>query len=90
MGKEKVTLTLDAERLAELRAQVGTRSLSAGVDAAIAAYLDRLTHQLAVDEWLAQMQASSAPAPTGTWDWATRLTDECRPAATRGAPRRAS
>lgn len=60
MAKEKVTLTLDAERLAALRAQVGNRSLSVGVDAAIAAYLDRLTHQAAVDEWLAQMLAKDA------------------------------
>lgn len=61
MAKEKVTLTLDAERLAALRARVGNRSLSAGVDAAITAYLDRLMHQAAVDEWLAQMQAQHAP-----------------------------
>ncbi|MGQ0772915.1 MAG: hypothetical protein ACT4NY_00595 [Pseudonocardiales bacterium] len=76
MAKERVTLTLDAERLAALRAQVGNRSLSAGVDAAIAAYLDRLMHQAAVDEWLAQMQAHQDPAPARTAYWAARLITE--------------
>ena len=50
MAKEKVTLTLDAGRLAELRGRVGGRSVSAAVDAALAAYLDRLRHLAAVDE----------------------------------------
>jgi len=50
MTKEKVTLILDADRLAARRAQMGSRSLSATVDAAIAVYLDRLVHLAAVDD----------------------------------------
>src|SRR5260221_3860246 len=40
MAKEKVTLTLDSENLAALRSLVGSRSLSASVDRAIAAHVD--------------------------------------------------
>jgi hypothetical protein len=39
MPREKVTLTLDVDRLGELRALVGTRSLSAAVDSAVLANL---------------------------------------------------
>jgi hypothetical protein len=49
MAKEKVTLTLDAEKLAGLRALVGAKSLSASVDSAIGAHLARLQHLAAVD-----------------------------------------
>lgn len=76
MAKEKVTLTLDAGRLAELRSQVGSRSLSAAVDAAVAAYIDRLQHLAAVDEWLAEMEREHGPVPTQTLDWAAQLVDE--------------
>jgi hypothetical protein len=55
MAKEKVTLTLDAENLAALRALVGPRSLSAAVDAAVAERLARLQHLAAVDEWLVEL-----------------------------------
>lgn len=89
MAKEKVTLTLDAERLAALRTQVGSRSLSATVDAAIAAYLDRLVHLAAVDEWLAELQGDHGPVPTETLEWAARLIDEWESDVHQDAPRRA-
>lgn len=56
MAKEKLTLTLDAEQVAALRELVGARSLSAGVDAAVAAYVTRMRHLAAVEEWLAEME----------------------------------
>ncbi len=75
MAKEKVTLTLDADRLKELRALVGSRSLSAGVDAAIAAYLLRARHLAAVDEWLAELEQEHGPVPPETLEWAARIVD---------------
>jgi hypothetical protein len=71
MAKEKVTLTLDAEKLAGLRALVGAKSLSASVDSAIAAHLARLQHLAAVDEWLAELERKRGPIPTETLDWRT-------------------
>lgn len=76
MAKEKVTLTLDAENLAALRALVGSRSLSAAVDAAIVERLARLRHLAAVDEWLAELDAEYGPVPPETLEWAARLVDE--------------
>jgi predicted transcriptional regulator len=75
MAREKVTLTLDAERLAELRSLVGARSLSAAVDNAVAAYLARLRHLSAVDEWLAELERSHGPVPAETLDWAAQLVE---------------
>ena len=73
MPKEKVTLTLDSAKLAELRRLVGSRSLSAGVDAALAAYVARMRHLAAVDEWLAEMEREHGPVPQETLEWAARL-----------------
>ncbi|MGH3826890.1 MAG: hypothetical protein ACRDQX_06925 [Pseudonocardiaceae bacterium] len=76
MPKEKVTLTLDAGRLAELRAHVGNRSLSAAIDAALAAHLDRVRHGAAVDEWLAELERDHGPVPVETVEWAARLVED--------------
>ncbi len=76
MAKEKVTLTLDADSLRELRDMVGNRSLSAAVDAAVAAYLARLRHLAAVDEWLLELEREHGPAPAETLEWAARLVDD--------------
>ncbi|MGH3752433.1 MAG: hypothetical protein ACRDRP_07005 [Pseudonocardiaceae bacterium] len=86
MPKEKITLTLDAGRLAELRSQVGSRSVSAAVDSALAAYLDRLRHEAAVDEWLAELDRDHGPVPVETLEWAARLVEDW--AATRSEERR--
>ncbi len=86
MPKEKVTLTLDAGRLAELRSQVGSRSVSAAVDTALAAHLDRLRHGAAVDEWLAELDRDHGPVPVETLEWAARLVENW--AATRSEGRR--
>jgi hypothetical protein len=75
MGKEKVTLTLDAETLAGLRAIAGAKSLSASVDSAIAAHLARLRHLAAVDSWLLQLEQKHGPIPPETLDWAARIVD---------------
>ncbi len=76
MPKEKVTLTLDAGQLEELRSMVGARSLSATVDAAVASYLARLRHLRAVDEWLAELEAQYGPVEPETLEWAARIVDE--------------
>ena len=76
MAKEKVTLTLDAETLAALRALVGPRSLSAAVEAAVAERVARLQHLSAVDEWLAELSRANGPVPAETLEWAARLVDE--------------
>jgi predicted transcriptional regulator len=76
MAKEKVTLTLDAEHLKELRQRVGSRSLSASVNAAIAAHVQRMRHLAAVDEWLAEMEQEHGPIPAETLEWAAREVDQ--------------
>lgn len=78
MAKEKVTLTLtlDAENLAALRALVGPRSLSATVDAAVAERLARLQHLAAVDEWLAELDQAHGPVRSETLEWAARLIEQ--------------
>jgi len=76
MGKEKVTLSLDADQLAELRTLVGARSLSAAVDSAVASYLARVRHLHAVDEWLAELERQHGPVPTETLEWAAQIVDQ--------------
>jgi|GEM_PF-2318800 len=76
MGKAKVTLTLDAGRVARLRSEVGNRSLSAAVDTAVRLYLDRLAHLRAVDEWLAELEQAHGPVPAETLEWAARLVED--------------
>jgi hypothetical protein len=86
MAKEKVTLTLDSEHLAALRSLVGSRSLSASVDRAIAAHVDRMKHLAAVDEWLEELEDAHGPIPTETLEWAGQLIDDW---ARRGKRRKA-
>lgn len=76
MPKEKVTLTLDGEQLQALRKLVGARSLSAAVDNAVSAYLARLRHLDAVDEWLAEMEREFGPVPPEALEWAAQIVDE--------------
>jgi hypothetical protein len=76
MAKEKVTLTVDADVLRELRGLVGARSLSAAVDSAIAAYVQRARHLAAVDDWLAELEREHGPVPTETLEWAARVVDQ--------------
>jgi hypothetical protein len=90
MAKEKVTLTLDADALAELRAQVGARSLSAAVDNAVAAYLARMRHLGAVDEWLAEMEREYGPVPPETLDWAADLVDAWEADRSSSSPRKST
>lgn len=86
MPKEKVTLTLDSESLEALRSLVGARSLSAAVDAAVSAYLARMRHLVAVDEWLAELERAYGPVPTETLEWAATLVEDWE--ASHGARRR--
>lgn len=76
MAKEKVTLTLDTERVRELRTVVGARSLSSAVDSAIAAYLSRQRHLAAVDEWLAELEQEHGPIPEETFERAAQVVRE--------------
>lgn len=87
MAKEKVTLTLDAEQLGELRRTVGARSLSAAVDSAVAAYLARIRHLAAVDDWLVELERQHGPVPNETLEWAAQLV-EGWDAERSGRPRR--
>lgn len=73
MAKEKVTLTLDADRLRTLRNLVGSRSLSAAVDDAVAAHVIRLQHLSAVDDWLAELERTHGPIPPETLEWAAQI-----------------
>jgi hypothetical protein len=75
MAREKVALTVNRERLEELRDLVGARSLSVAVDSAIAAYLARLRHPAAVDEWLIGLEREHGPVPPDTLEWAARLVE---------------
>lgn len=85
MAKEKVTLTLDAANLAKLRSLVGSKSLSATIDSAVAAHIALLEHLAAVDDWLAEMEAQHGPVPTETLEWAARLIDDWESGAERSA-----
>ncbi len=87
MAKEKVTLTLDAKDLAELRQLVGARSLSAAVGDAVSAHLAKWRHLGAVDEWLAELEREHGPIPTETLEWAAQVIDEWE-ATTKSKPRR--
>jgi hypothetical protein len=76
MAKEKVTLTLEAENLASLRELVGSRSLSASVDRAIAAHVARVKHLSAVDQWLGELEDAHGPIPPESLEWAGRLVED--------------
>jgi hypothetical protein len=76
MAKEKVTLTLDGDQLGELRRTVGARSLSAAVDSAVAAYLARVRHLAAVDDWLVELEREHGPVPQETLEWAAQLVEQ--------------
>jgi hypothetical protein len=88
MAKEKVTLTLDGTQLQELRRVAGARSLSAAVDSAVAAYLGRLRHLTAVDEWLAELERDHGPIPNETLEWAAQLVEQWESQQSRPAKRR--
>lgn len=75
MPKEKVTVTLEASTLHELRSLVGARSLSAAIDAAIRAHVQRMRHLVAVDDWLAELERAHGPVPSETLEWAARLVE---------------
>jgi hypothetical protein len=86
MPKEKVTLTLDAVQLDELRRLAGARSLSAAVDGAVSAYLAKWRHLAAVDDWLAELEREHGPVPPETLEWAEQVVERWEPV--RGGPRR--
>ncbi|MGQ0814529.1 MAG: CopG family transcriptional regulator [Gemmatimonadota bacterium] len=60
----------------QLRELIGARSLSVAVDAAISAYLARLRHLAAVDEWLVELEREHGPIPPETLEWAAQLVDD--------------
>jgi hypothetical protein len=76
MAKEKVTLTLDAAKLAKLRTLVGARSLSSTVDAAIDAELARRRHFAAVDAWLLELDKKYGAVSDETMTWASGVFDD--------------
>lgn len=76
MGKQKVTLRLEAETLGQLRKLGRARSLSAAVDAAVAERVARLKHLAAVDAWLAELGEMYGPVPSETIEWAAHLVED--------------
>lgn len=54
---------------------MGVRSLSATLDNAVAAYLFRLRHLHAVDEWLNELERDHGPVPLEMLAWATEMVD---------------
>lgn len=76
MGKEKITLTFDSGRLEDLRRIGGTRSTSAAVNRAVEAYVARLRHLGAVDDWLVELEQEHGPIPAETLDWAATSVDQ--------------
>lgn len=76
MPRQKITLTLPAETLDELRQLVGARSLSATVERALDDHLVRLRHLAAVDEWLVEMEREHGSVQPQTLEWAARLVGE--------------
>ncbi len=86
MAKEKVTLTLDAAQLDELRRIAGARSLSAAVDSAVSAYLAKQRHLAAVDDWLTELEREHGPITPETLEWAAQVVE--RWDTDRGKPRR--
>jgi hypothetical protein len=73
MGKEKVTMTLDAETLAALRRLVGPRGLSAAVNEAITDHIKKLAQFAKIDRALAQRNATYGPIPQEALDWAEKV-----------------
>ena len=71
-----MTLTLNGDQVEELRRLVGARSLSAAVDSAVAAYLTRIRHLAAVDDWLVELEREHGPVPTETLEWAAQLVEQ--------------
>lgn len=88
MPKEKVTLTLDAGQVEELRRIAGARSLSAAVDNAVAAYLAKWRHLGAVDDWLAELERDHGPIPTETLEWAAQVVERWEAGRSQGSSRR--
>ncbi|MHB1444258.1 MAG: CopG family transcriptional regulator [Acidimicrobiales bacterium] len=89
MAKEKVTLTLDATQLEELRRLAGARSLSAAVDGAVSAYLAKWRHLAAVDDWLTELEREHGPIPAETLEWAAQAVERWETGRQRmGKPRR--
>lgn len=82
-----MTLTLDSGQLDELRSLVGARSLSATVDTAVAAYLAKLRHLDAVDDWLAELERAHGPVPPETLEWAAQIVDEWSGSGSSGSRR---
>jgi hypothetical protein len=61
-GKTKLSVTLDADVVDELRQRVGPRGLSAAVNHAVVAEVARLRRSAALDRWLAELETSDGPA----------------------------
>jgi hypothetical protein len=54
---------------------VGSRSISAAIDDAVAAHVLRLRHRTAVDDWLAELERAYGPIPPDTLEWAKQLVE---------------
>ena len=61
--------------------------MSAAVDAALAAYLDRLRHLAAVDEWLVELDREHGPVPPETLEWAAHLIENWESIRSQDGPR---
>lgn len=59
--KIKISITLDAEAVEELRARAGTRGFSAAINAAVRKEVERLRREQALDRWLSELEDEEGP-----------------------------
>jgi len=55
----------------------------------VAAYVARLTHLRAVDDWLAELEREHGPIPPETLEWAAEIVDQWAAAPKRRSGRKA-
>lgn len=76
MPKEKVTLTIEAELLAEFRRLIDARSLSASVEKALEDRVNHLKHMAGLRDLVAELEEIHGPIADEDRAWAKRMFDE--------------
>lgn len=61
MATQKISVTLDADAIARVRAAVGPRGLSSYVDAALQEKLERDERRRSLVDWLGELDAADPP-----------------------------
>ena len=81
--KIKLSVTLDAHPVRDLRRRVGARGVSAAVNQALHHELARLDRDDALDAWLAELDVEDGPIPADAidrWEQIWQDVDESRSA----------